>query len=85
LHSRSDIAPSSPKRSGFDATTIVCTASGFFIASRLRARISAWLLSDAARGTQPATEDRSERDRDDGAGTHELSSLARRTNAVVSS
>jgi hypothetical protein len=34
-----------PKRSGFAATTIVLVASGFFCASRLRARISAWLLS----------------------------------------
>ena len=40
--SRSDMAPSSlPKRSGFAATTIALVASGFFCASRLRARISA--------------------------------------------
>ena len=40
--SRNDIAPrSAPKRSGFEATTIVCVAIGFFCDSRLFARISA--------------------------------------------
>ena len=46
--SRSDIEPSSaPKRSGFEATTMVWVAIGFFCDSRLFARISAWLVSQA--------------------------------------
>ena len=44
--SRSCAAVSSlPKRSGFDATTIVLVLIGFLLASRLRMRCSAWLLS----------------------------------------
>ncbi len=34
-----------PKRSGFDATTIVAVLVGFLLDSRLRMRCSAWLLS----------------------------------------
>jgi hypothetical protein len=46
--SRSDIEPSSaPKRSGFEAMTMVWVVIGFFCDSRLLARISAWLVSQA--------------------------------------
>src|SRR5215470_18590735 len=51
--SRKDDDDSSlPKRKGLVATTIVCVTAGFFCASRLRIRISAWPLShDCARNT----------------------------------